>query len=513
MGNGRRKDVFDKPCNECGVTIHFVKVDDKWKAYQPGTTTLHWLVCQSEEARQMRIRAGREAYMFPVSPSSIGDYRDCPRFFLFRNFKRLKALGLISPYLEEQVLAHFPDIPDGSVMPDIRAGHLGKACHVYFAARLRGKSVEEAKEIAKAEGIPLEFWRDWQIMTSIFESQLEAGMWDTKDASIEDRLTYEWKEGQVTVQLMVVIDLWRIINERSLSTDWKTGRVVEGEAGLAQDIQAGTNVLVIQRQLPHLKGGRFEQVQLRYKGDEPVGVDFTERDLDTIELALRSEVQQILNDREFIPNPYCQVCPPGAHPMVSYPITVGSEGEVQLRVPQTREEAEKIAALILAARRIDKAATDALRPFCDVHGEVGGFAHYITTERHLVGEWSETIPGAEGEEPVLRKLTGVERLKEILTQRGYAAMIPELVKADGTKLRSILTAKKYASLAADIRPLLVETEKPKFEHRSKPVTPQATVKQLPKPPEALTPHSAATEEPQPRNETSPDVAESGLLPL
>src|SRR6266852_1679756 len=170
---------FDKPCDDCGLTIHFVKVDDKWKPYQPGTTTDHWLVCQSEEARQRRIRAGREAYTFPLTPSAISDYRECPRYFLFRKFKALKSLGLVSQTLEKEVRKHFPD--GEPVMPDIRAGHLGRACHIYFAARLHGKPKEEAKEEAVVEGIPLEFWRDFQIMTAIFDSQLESGMWDTTD--------------------------------------------------------------------------------------------------------------------------------------------------------------------------------------------------------------------------------------------------------------------------------------------------------------------------------------------
>lgn len=517
------KSSFFKACDQCGAKIKLVQLEGgRWMAYNPDTTTEHWLTCTSEDAKQRRVRRGREAFTFPISPSFLKDYASCPRYCAAKHFHTLKALGKIPQWLEDDIYSHFPD---GKVaMPEIEAGLFGRAAHVYFAARLKGKAREEARELASAEGIPFAFWRNFQITAAIFDRQFESGRWPTADASIEDRQTYSWQEGEVTVELKVILDYWRIVDGRIDSTDWKTGRMSnDNEYELLEDVQAGANMLVLQRLLPHLKGGVFRQVQFRSDADRPVEATFSTRDLDGVELALRSQVRRILADERFDPNPYCDVCPPGLHPMPKFAITVLDDGEVEMRLPLTasREEADRIAQVAAAADRISKAAKDALRAWCDVNGEVGGFAHYLSTSRQLKPEWSEEVETPEG--VVVRKMTGIEKAFEIIRERGFAGEIGRKGKLDGTWLRSVFSAKKYASLARDLAPLFVDVQESKFERRHKPAGERVALKdgaeivQLPvstqvrdagPEPASSSPPPAAADPPEP---VVPDAAESAPL--
>lgn len=473
------RDSYDKECDDCHGTIRMVQTAEGWKPYQPGTTTLHWMVCPAEDARQRRIRKGLEPYTFPVSASSLDDYRDCKYFYMLRNFDRLKNLGLITPQLEAQVLSHFPD---GHVaLPENPAGLLGRACHSYFAVRLKGGSQDEATEAAQEEGIPVAFWRDFMIMTRSFEGQLTREMWDPRGASIEDRLNMEWKEGAITVQLQVVLDFWRLDSPHwPVVTDWKTGRAIDPEYKLRADVQAGSNVLVLKDQLPQIQGGRFQQVQFRYAAaDDPPGVDFSEDDLEWIDKAIKSQVKAMIAERDWRYNPYCQYCPPGAHPTANFPVAVLEKGAVHIKMPQTIEEAEVIAEVILASAKIASAGREVLRPWVELNGPVGGFDHYPKVKRELAREWIEHAPGEGGELIEVRKLFGVERFIEILRDFGYGQELPEYIYVSGTKLKTILdSTRKHASIGQAVRDndLIVESTGTEFEWRA----PEAP--EVPKPP-------------------------------
>ena len=427
-----------KPCNECGLPIDFRREGGKWVPIDEGGQP-HYLSCKGERARDMRVRRGEEPGVFPVSPTAIRLYLDCPAAYKRR-------------YVDRQPEEKGP------------AAQLGIAMHEHIEARLKG-------EEPPLPVVPLEVARDWRIMRDTFEYQLGNGLWDLRDASIEDRLRWTWPEGAMQVEMMVVLDYWRYNNGYPVVTDWKTGWSVEHEDAalfeidtptrLKKSMQAQANLLVVSKHVD-IVGGRFQEVHFRY-GGEIVGADLEMEDLAAFEEVLQAQVARMIRDADFTPNPFCTVCPVGAHPTVKYPVTIAEGGEVIIQPPRTPEEAQRLAEYTHAARQIAGAGTDALKGWCAVHGPVGTFAHVEHISRRIA-PYVLRQPAEEGGEPV--RVIGVIEAIRILEEQGWDDLLPELVVLNGTKLRGVLGAKrKYVSLAAALEPLLVEERETRFEER------------------------------------------------
>jgi hypothetical protein len=438
-------------CRDCGNEIQFRREDGRWVPYDPATSREHYLTCTSERARDMRVRRGQEPGVFPISPSAIRTYLDCPLAYKRRYIDRA------------------PD-PKGP------AALLGIALHQYIEARMKGES-------PPAPEVPLELTRDWRIMRDTFERQLDQGAWDLRDASVEDRLRWTWQDGAMQVELMVVLDYWRYNGGFPVVSDWKTGWGVDHEdsalfeidtpARLRKSVQAQANLLVIGKHV-EIEGGRFQEVHFRY-GGEIVGADLELADLDAFEEVLQAQAGRMLRDTEYVPNPFCAVCPVGAHPTVRYPLAIAESGEVVIQPPRTPEEAQQLAAFAHAARQTATAATEAMRPWCAANGPTGPFAHVEHVSRR-VAPYVLRQPAEEGGEPV--RVIGVEEVIGILREQGWEDLLPELVVVSGTKLRSVLGSKrKYVSLAATLegRGLLVEERVTRFEERETVAEPEVAM--------------------------------------
>lgn len=422
-----------RQCRDCGREIDFQRIDGKWVPMEPKQKVEHWKVCPSAKARELRIRRGLEAGIYPLSPTAIDNYRACPRFYLWSYWSRLKEMGRIS----EELLAEYPDGPPK--LPDIPAGALGRTFHQYAAARLKD-------EDPPAPTVPLEYWKDWSIMVAVFERQLESGQWEVDDAAIEDSRRYSWREGETTVELQCILDYWRYLGEGyAVLTDWKSGWQIESAGALERDAQALTNTLVLMRDFRRIRKARFQQVHFR-QGGEVVGTEFTERDIDHFEEVLHAEVATIVRDTDYRPNPFCRVCPPGAHGFVSYPVKLEEGGVVEFQPPRSPEEAQQLAEYVYAADRLAAAGKGLLRGYTADHGPVGGYGHH----RH-----------------VSRRISGIRQLVEILEANGYSDQLDEFLFFDGSKLGSVLDSKrKYVSLAEDLRPHVVEVGTTKFEWKA-----------------------------------------------
>jgi len=429
---------MSKPCNECGLPIDFRREDGRWVPIDADGQP-HYLTCKSERARDMRVRRGQEPGVYPVSPSAIRAYLDCPAAFKRR-------------YIDRQPEEKGP------------AAQLGIAMHQHIEARLKG-------EKPPPPVVPLELARDWRIMRDCFEYQLDNGQWDLRDASIEDRLKWTWQDGAMQVEMVVVIDYWRYNDGYPVVTDWKSGWEAEHQdaalfeistpAALRKSVQGQANLLVVSKQVD-IEGGRFQEVHFRY-GGEIVGVDLELDDLAAFEDILRAHVGVMLRDTEYLPNPFCRVCPVGAHPTVRYPVVIADGGEVVIQPPRTSEEARELAEYTSAARRIASAGTAALKPWCAANGPVGPFAHVEHRSRVLAPYVLHTDPETGEEE----RLVSVKETIRILEEQGWDDLLPELIVADGTKLRGVLgSKKKYVSLAAALEPLLAEEHYTKFEERA-----------------------------------------------
>lgn len=426
-------------CRDCGASIEFSREDGRWVPRNPDGTE-HYLVCTSDRAREMRVRRGQEPGVFPIDPTRIRTYIGCPAAYKRRYIDRV------------------PDEKGPAAL-------LGIAIHEYAEARLQG--LEPPLPV-----VPLEMATDWQIMRDTFERQLEGGLWRLKDAAIEDRLKWSWREGAATVEMQVVIDWWQFNAGYPLVTDIKSGWAVEHEDGalfkistpaeLKKSVQGKSNVLVVSKQGFDISGGRFQEVHLRF-GGEVVAADYSLDELDAFEEVLKGQVARMIRDTDFAPNPFCNVCPPGAHPTIKYPVAVAESGEVVIQPPRTAEEALRLAEFTHAARQVAAAGTGALKPWCKANGPVGTFAHVEHVSRR-VAPYVLRQPAEEGGEPA--RVVGVEEVIALLHEQGWDDLLPELVVVDGTKLRSVLSSKrKYVSLAAALEPLLVEERETKFEER------------------------------------------------
>jgi len=426
-------------CKDCGLAIEWQRAVGKWNPVDADGQP-HYLTCSSERARDMRVRRGQEPGIFPVDPTRIRTYIDCPAAYKRRYVDR---------------------IPDEKGP----AAQLGIAVHRYAEARLKG-------EEPPAPVVPLEYARDWRIMRDTIDLQLQNGLWDLRDAAVEDRLKWTWTEGAMTVELMVVMDWWACENAYPVVTDIKSGWGVEHDGGelfkvsskaeLKKSVQGQANILVIGKHVP-IEGGRFQEVHLRY-GGELVWADYEPEDIAAFEEVLRAHVALMIRDNEFVANPFCTVCPPGTHPTLKQPITIGEDGkEITLQAPRTREEAERLAAYAHAARRVAFAATDALKGWCAVNGPTGTFAHVAHVSKRIAPFVLRT-PAEEGGEP--ERVVGVKEVVRILEEQGWGDLLPELVVVSGTKLRSVLNStRKYVSLAGALAPLLIEEHETRFEER------------------------------------------------
>lgn len=432
-------------CRDCQKPIEFAREDGRWVPRNPDGTE-HYLTCTSDRAREMRVRRGQEPGVFPVDPSRIKTYIDCPAAYKRRYIDRI------------------PDEKGPAAL-------LGIAIHEYAEARLQG--LEPPLPV-----VPLEMATDWGIMRDTFERQMEAGLWRLKDAAIEDRLKWSWQEGAMTVEMQVVIDWWQFNAGYPLVTDIKSGWGVAHDDGalfkistpaeLKKSVQGKANVLVVSKQGFDVTGGRFQEVHLRF-GGEVIAADYSLDELDAFEEVLRGQVARMLRDTEYVPNPFCNVCPVGAHPTVSYPIAIAEGGEIVLQPPRTPEEALRLAEYTHAARRVAAAGTDALNPWCKANGPVGTFAHVEHVSRR-VAPYVLRQPTEEGGEPI--RVAGVEEVIAILREQGWERLLPELVVVNGAKLSSVLNSKgKYVSLAAALEPHLMEERKTKFEERREAVDP------------------------------------------
>ncbi|HEV2036922.1 MAG TPA: PD-(D/E)XK nuclease family protein [Candidatus Dormibacteraeota bacterium] len=420
-------------CKDCGGAIDWGQVDGAWRQFVPGTTDEHLMVCDSPKARRVRVRLGLEPGIFPVSASRIELYET--------------TLGGCPLAYKRRYLDKIPEEQNS-------AGVLGRSLHQLQAALLQGKE-------PPTPVIPLKLYDDWAYL-----SRVMAGIqWDTRDAAFEDRLTYGWQDGAMTVECECVLDFWRVEESTTgIITDWKSGWAIEDEKELKTDVQANIYNLVVRRTLPWLEKVRFQQVQLRH-GGATISVEFSADDADAFELALRAQVGRMIRDTDFQPNPYCTRCPAGTHPRIDYPVQVDTDGEFVIAAPSTGEEAERLAAFTFAAHRLAAAGKDALKPWCDENGSVGGYGHHEIYERTLAAAVERPDP-ISGE---MQTVWGILRALEIVEERGWAQLVPELFKLDGTKLRAILqSTKKYAELAIALEPLITVSVDTKFDHKNEP---------------------------------------------
>lgn len=426
-------------CRDCGQLIDFQRQDGRWVPLNPDGRE-HYLTCTSERARDMRVRRGQEPGVFPVDPTRIRTYINCPAAFKRRYVDRA------------------PDLKGPAAL-------LGIAVHRYAEARLKG-------EEPPGPDVPLEYARDWRIMRDTIELQLANGLWDLRDASVEDRLRWTWQEGAMTVELMVVMDWWNYNNGYPIVTDIKSGWGVDHddaelfkistESELKKSVQGMANILVIGKHV-EIEGGRFQEVHLRF-GGELVGADYELADIDAFEEVLKAHVARLIRDTEFIPNPFCTVCPVGAHPTVTYPIAIADGGEeVVVQPPRDQAEAQRLAAFAHAARRVAGASTDALKGWCAVNGPVGTFGHVEHVGRRIA-PYVLRAPLEEGGEPI--RAVGTLEAIRVLQEQGWDDLVPDLFPSNGTRLRAVLgSKKKYVSLAKALEPLLEETRETKFEER------------------------------------------------
>lgn len=419
-------------CRECGASVDWRQLEENgpWRKVDANGEE-HLLTCPSPDARRKRVRLGLEAGIFACSPSRIELYEPtvggCPLAYKRR-------------YIDK--------IPEQA---DARAT-LGRSLHELQAALLQGKE-------PPTPVIPIQLADDWAYLSRV----MEGIQWDTRDAAFEDRQTYSWQDGAMTVEYEVVLDYWRVEDQTTaIVTDWKSGWAIEDDKELRHDVQALSNALVLLRILPHLEKVRFQQVHLRHNG-AVVSAEFTVDQLEAFDLALRAQVGRMMRDTDFRPNPYCTRCPAGTHPKVEYPVQVDDNGKFVVTPPTTADEAERLAAFTFAAQRLSYAGKDALKDWCDANGPVGGYGHHEVFERHLL----PTVERPNAQTGEIQTIFGIERALEIVVEKGWIDLVPELFKLDGTKLRSILkSVKKYADLAIGLEPLTYVTVDTKFEHRN-----------------------------------------------
>ncbi|HEX4622302.1 MAG TPA: hypothetical protein VH208_12110, partial [Myxococcaceae bacterium] len=319
-------------CEHCGLPMQLVDGGGwRWKALDPDTGQEHFILCTAAAARARRIRYGYEDGYYPVSPSSIKSYLNCPWGYLLEHWSMLKAMGMIAP----EILALFPDGP--GEMPPNPFGDLGNYVHRYIACRLRNE------EPPPYDG-PLDLFRDWRWMRDTFERQVDRGDWSAlRDASVEEEMTAEWvdRSGQV-VQIKVIIDFWRLhLSDDGFGHRWvravdhKSGRDVvhdgdllryvespaefrvEAEHRLRNSIQAGSNMWVLSQNVPDFYGGTFVENHLRFNG-EMISAEFRWQDLEVFGEAMASVVARMIADRLYRPNRFCRTCPPGAHPFSGF---------------------------------------------------------------------------------------------------------------------------------------------------------------------------------------------------
>ncbi len=450
----------------------------RWKAVDPDTGAEHFVTCSAEDARARRIRYGLEAGFYPVSPSSIKDYLDCPWYYLLNHWSMLQRLGMIS----DEILARFPDGPPP--LPGNPFGDLGNYAHRYFAARLRNE------EPPLFDGPP-DLFRDWRYMRDTFERQMDLGLWWAKGASVEEEMIDEWQdETGMTVQIKVIIDYWRMdFSDRyrrwAHVTDQKTGRDVTHDGDLLKyiekpaefrveaawrlrnSIQAATNMWVLMTNIGDLDGGTFQENHLRFNG-ELIRADFTRQDLMVFFEALASTVNQMIRDREYRPNRFCKVCPAGYHPVSGFlEIELDERGrKLVARPPETAEEALRMAWNLHDMQDATSAVRSAMSDWTEINGPVGPYGHW-PHEREIVAP-TFTLQPEEGSGDEPREVVGALELLGLLQRMGLDGEIARAFNVDGTWLRSVLTAKTHKDktrLAEALRRrpgLLVKVTETKF---------------------------------------------------
>lgn len=462
---------FERDCEDCGGRIEVRQLDaaqERWRVYQPdGSQVEHLAVCTTPDARAWRIRRGLEPGRYPVSPTAIQTYIDCPFAYLLEHFERLTNLGLVSRAVRERVLRLFPD--GRPVLPQNPNGLLGDYGHRYIAARMLDQ------EPPLYDG-PLELFDEWSRMRYAFEVQMDDGWWLKKGAGIEEWLLWEYQdpENGWVVEVAVILDYWRTTRSdivRAIVTDWKLGRAVNqdpdllqwirepdvfmisSQARLRKSMQAALNLLVLSHHID-FEEGIFGEWHGRF-GGALVSAPFDLRRLQDFEEALVSQVRRMIADREFNPNPYCEVCPAGFHPTSHPAIGLLEERNGELVVPRrptTYEEAEVLAMTLHDLDRIRKAIRDPLYDWCADEGPVGPWGHWEHKRKRLV-KYRTRRRRTRGKE--MATVPAVEDLIKLLRDIGQPALIAELVVASGEQLSRIVNAKRSA-VNLRIRGLLEE---------------------------------------------------------
>jgi hypothetical protein len=429
-------------CREsaCGARIVWRRVEVNGqmrnRAFNPDGTE-HLTTCTGEEARRRRRRMGMEPGVFPVSPSRLELYRRCPRAYKRR-------------YLDHE--------PEDRSDPRLV---LGALAHARQAAMLKGggviPSVEELCEQERT-AFPLELADDWAYLCRVMDQT----DWDTRDAAIEESQVVTWQDGAMTVEFEVKLDFWRIVSAQEAGiTDFKTSWDVLAPRALARDWQARSYPWTLWKLYPYLERIWFQlysyRLQRTVRAEPAAERDyFVPADFNDFEGALRAEVHRMLIDQDFDPNPFCRVCPLGAHPVAHYPVTFDAQGGVVLTEPTSEDEARRLMEFTWAAQRIASAGKTLLRPWCAEHRDLGPLGFQEHTRRVL-------RPATEDDEGKATP-TALQVLELLGSNEEWTPQVAKAITLDGDWLKAILgSKKKWTTLADALQPYLEERIETRYE--------------------------------------------------
>jgi hypothetical protein len=409
-----------KSCQDCGAPIEFKKEAGRWipmDPFQPHDydevprePVEHWRTCTSSRARDRRVRHFLEPGVFPASISALISYKRCPAWY-----RRVKLGGEVDskgPY-----------------------ARFGIEFHRFAEAWLTDAPIPELHP-------PIEAWDEFTRAVESFKRLA----WDTsKLVAVEERLTHGWQEGAMQVEFMAVVDALMIDGDLAIIPDWKTGHQLSDEEQLEKDLQALGNCLVVSKHYPQLNAFLPQQVQTRLgcRIVMPRDADgrpkpYSRDDLVRFESVLKAEIRQMMTDTEYVANPDCNYCPPGAHARSKSLDVYRSmnldfaRGKMAIEIaePRTIDEARRVAAGTKFAGALYGAGKKALEPFASREGAVD------------LGDWGAF--GFWASEEI--KCADMQWLADWLLSHGMK--LDDYLRADTRKLRTLV--ENYPELKAII---------------------------------------------------------------
>jgi len=319
---------------------------------------------------------------------------------------------------------------------------IGSAVHAGIAAYVRhlqaenlqtditwsGQALEAAAAAMKKEGRNLDA-DEWEEVGRIFQAFIASHMFDPSQIAEVEKMERIPLNG---LQFWAVIDLLESVDGQARVRDWKTNWKVPSQAEVSQDFQLRCYAWAVHRlygydevlcDLEFVRHGAIRSVL--------VGPD----DIAGTETRILDTIAKIEAETDWAPTPgsHCTYCP------WSSECTAGE---------QKGENPEALAGRILVLEAQLREAQAKLKAYCNEHGPVV-----------VGGEVFGYLPPKDGGWTVTDK----PAFAAALDSHGLDPW--DYFNVNSTKLKSIRTAKKWAHVLADVKPLLEQDVSTEFKHR------------------------------------------------